>query len=74
MNHSGTVHCTTLGAGGTPSKVDLRPEVQPLTLSFTFFHRKSIPSDLLLKIGITFIYLERTLYLFLVLLNAPSLE
>ena len=62
------------GGGGGTSKVDLRPGVQPLTLSYTIFHRKGIPSDLLLKIGIPFIYLKRTLYPFLLLLNAPSLE
>ena len=76
MNHSGRTLYNAQGAGGggSTSKVDLRPGVQPLTLSYTIFHRKGILSDLLLKIGIPFIYLKRTLYPFLLLLNAPSLE
>ena len=62
------------GGGGALQQLISAPGSNPLALSYTIFHRKGIPSDLLLKIGIPFIYLKRTLYPFLLLLNAPSLE
>ena len=83
MNHDGTVLRSWGGGGGggggvgrgSTQQVGRRPEVQPLTLLYTIFDRKGIPVMYpLLKIGLPFIYLKRRLYLFSLLLNAPSLE